>query len=111
MAGKSRRKGKVGENEVAAFLREHGVEGARRGQQFSGIAGDSDVLGLAGFHIEVKRCEALRLWPALSQARRDAKAGTTPTIWHRANGKPWVVILGAADFLALLKASGSSPSP
>ena len=50
--GKSQReKGKRGERELAGILRENGYE-CRRGQQYCGAAGDADVVGLSGIHIE-----------------------------------------------------------
>jgi hypothetical protein len=102
MAGKSRRKGKVGELEIAQLLRDHGLEG-RRGQQYNGADGSADVVGLDGIHIESKRTEALRLWEAIDQAKREARPGTVPTVWHRSSRRPWVVILSATDFLQLVK--------
>jgi Holliday junction resolvase len=104
MGIKSRRKAKVGEREVAALLRSHGVP-ARRGQQFAGGPDSPDVIGLNGVHVEVKRCEALRLWDVLEQARREAKGGCVATVWHRCNGRPWVVILPANRALAAAAAS------
>lgn len=100
MGKMSRNKGKVGEREVAELLRAAGYP-ARRGIQFAGGPDSPDVVGLDGCHIEVKRTETLRLWPALEQAMRDRRAGDLATVWHRANSRPWVVILPAADFLSL----------
>ena len=111
MAGKSRSKGKRGELEVAQLLRAHGIAAARRGQQFSGEPGNPDVMGLIGVHIECKRCEKLPLWPALEQARREALEGDLATVWHRANGRPWIVLLTAEDFLALYRASFAQAAP
>ena len=98
MGASSRRKGKNGELEIAALLRSHGVP-ARRGRQFAGGPNSPDVIGLDGVHVEVKRCELLRLWPALEQARREAREGDLASVWHRSNGREWVVILSAEDFL------------
>lgn len=95
----SKRKGKTGEREVAELLRQAGFA-ARRGQQFSGGGDSPDVVhDLPGVHIEVKRTERLAMWDALAQAGRDAPPGAVPTVFHRANGKPWVVVLDAAAFL------------
>ena len=69
MGKASRDKGKRGEREVAEFLRDHGIP-ARRGVQYAGGADSPDVIGFEGVHIEVKRTEALRLYPALEQALR-----------------------------------------
>lgn len=103
MGASSRRKGKNGELELAALLRSHGVP-ARRGRQFAGGPDSPDVIGLDGVHVEVKRCESLRLWPALEQARREAREGDLASVWHRSNGREWVVILSAEDFLAMYRA-------
>src|SRR5579859_6823449 len=99
----SRNKGKRGELELAAFLKEHGYENARRGQQFKGGGDSPDVVGVPGLHIECKRVEALRLYPALAQAHRDAGDGTVPVVLHRCNGEEWVAILSADDFLNIWK--------
>ncbi len=102
MGAKSRRKGATGEREWAAVLRKHGLS-ARRGVQYSGGPGSPDVVhDLVGVHFEVKRVEALRLYKALEQAQADSDAGGTgaiPVVAHRKNGKPWVVIMYAEDWL------------
>ena len=95
----SRTKGKVGEREVADLLKRNGYE-ARRGVQFQGGAGSPDVVhNMAGFHIEVKRTERLALWDALKQANADKGPKEHALIFHRANGKPWVIIMDAEAFL------------
>lgn len=101
----SRQKGKVGELEWSAFLREHGYEGARRGQQFRGGGDSPDVVGMPGFHNEVKRVEekaAGSIYDWMAQAVRDAAAGLVPVVAHRRNRKDWVVIIRAEDFLRLI---------
>jgi len=103
MGGMSRTKGKVGEREVAALLKDHGFE-ARRGQQYAGGEDSPDVVHSMGpFHIEVKRTERFALYPAMDQARADMRKGETPLIFHRANGKEWVVVLPADGFLTLVR--------
>jgi hypothetical protein len=106
MGAKSRRKGKVGELEIAQLLGAQGIP-ARRGRQYSGGPDSPDVLGLHGVHIECKRCEQLRLWPAIEQAKRETPAGDIATVWHRANGRPWLVMLSAEDFIALWRATAA----
>lgn len=101
MAKKSRYKGKRGERQVASLLKEHGFD-AHRGAQHRGGPDSPDVVGLPGFHIEVKYTEALRLYDAMEQSKRDAAYGEVPTVWHRRNGRRWVVILDAEDFLRML---------
>lgn len=101
----SRRKGKTGEREVAELLRLHGYD-ARRGVQHQGGPDSPDVIGgPPGVHIEVKRTESLRLYAALEQAMADRAPGDLATVWHRPNGRPWVVVLLADEFLALYRAS------
>ena len=102
----SKNKGKVGEREVAALIKEYGFE-ARRGQQYSGD-GAPDVIhtmsvGTEDIHIEVKRTETFPLWAALAQAKEDAPPGNIPVVFHRKNGKPWAVVLDAKDFLLIMK--------
>lgn len=103
MGRMSRQKGKVGEREVAALLREHGFAG-QRGVQYQGGADSADVIGLPGWHVEVKRTESLSVYPALAQAAEDMGHETKPVVFHRRNGKQWLVVLNAADFLRLLQA-------
>lgn len=104
MAKLSRDKGKRGELEVAHLLTEAGFK-ARRGQQFKGGGDSPDVVceALPGYHIEVKRVEAFALYPALEQAMADGHEKDKPLVFHRRNGKPWVVVLRAEDFLELVK--------
>lgn len=98
----SRNKGKRGELELAAILREYGFD-ARRGQQYCGASGDADVLGLPGVHIECKRVERLNIDAAMEQAARDARPGEVPVVMHRRNGKPWMATMLLKDFLEARK--------
>ena len=99
MAVNSRQKGARSEREIAKILRDHGFTEARRGQQFCGMAGDADVVGLPGYHIEVKRVERLNLNAAMSQSSRDAREGEIPVVFHRQNHQPWKVTMYLSDFL------------
>jgi hypothetical protein len=74
--------------------------------QYAGGADSPDVIGFEGVHIEVKRTEALRLYPALEQAMAERRPGDIATVWHRPNGRPWAVIMLASDFIALMRALG-----
>lgn len=97
----SREKGAKGERELAKILREvYGYE-ARRGQQYSGANGDADVVGLPGIHIEVKRVERLDIYGAMEQARGDAKRTEFPAVFHRKNGRGWLVTMELDDFMAV----------
>ena len=96
----SREKGKRGELELAKVLREAGFD-TRRGQQYSGAAGDADVVGLPGIHIECKRVEQLNVEKALRQAERDARDGEIPIVMHRSNNTKWKATLRLEDLLKM----------
>jgi hypothetical protein len=106
----SRNKGKVGEREFAALLREHGFD-ARRGQQFCGSPDSPDVVSdaLAWLHVEVKRVQNLNLTDACAQAERDcgpvAPAGHKKpwVVAHRRNHAPWLITMRAEFFFRLLR--------
>lgn len=94
-------KGKRGERYVANWLKEKlGVE-ARRSQQYCGVAGDSDVIGLEGAHIEVKFVENLSISKAMQQAEKDAKDSNIPVIFHKKNNQPLMVTVKADDLYDL----------
>ena len=98
----SRRKGAAGEREAAEKLNEVLGTKFHRGRQYHGGPESPDLAGdLPGLHLEVKRVEALRLYPSLEQARRDAATDQVPAVMHRTNRKPWVVVV-AADYLIRL---------
>jgi Holliday junction resolvase len=97
----SKRKGAAGEREFSKLLRDHGFSEARRGQQYSGIEGE-DVVGLLGYHVEVKRVERLNIHDAMQQSIRDAD-NQIPIVAHRKNRTPWLVTMRAEDFLELVK--------
>lgn len=98
----SNNKGKVGERELAEFLRSRGIE-ARRGQQFSGGEGSPDVVhDLPNVHIECKRVEGGNLYRWLDQAMRDA-GEKVPVVMHRRNNREWVAILPLDRLIELLR--------
>ena len=96
----SRNKGKKGELELSHKLQEYGY-GTRRGQQYCGIEGNADVVGLPGIHIEAKRHEQLRLSAWMKQAQTDAEKfhDGIPTVFHRKNREPWLVTMSLEDFM------------
>lgn len=98
----SKTKGKVGEREVAALLREYGY-GGQRGVQYQGGKDSADVTGLPGCHIEVKRVERFDLEAAMDQARNDAGGAAVPVVFHRKSKRDWAVVLDARDFLTLVR--------
>lgn len=96
----SKRKGKNGELEIASILKAYGYD-AKRSVQYCGINGDADVVGLPYTHIEVKRVERLNIEDAMSQSKRDAKEGETPTVFHRKNHCEWLVTMRLEDFMKM----------
>lgn len=99
----SRDKGKRGELELAKKLREFGFE-CRRGQQYCGLNGDADVLGLNGIHIECKRVEKLNIHEAVEQSRRDSRIDEMPVVMHRKNNREWLVTQPLEDWIRMYKA-------
>lgn len=97
----SQRKGADGERELAAVLREYGYEIKRGGSMSFGEV--PDLVGLPGVHIEVKRCEQVRLSEWMQQAERDShhfKDGL-PAVFHRRSREGWRVTMNLADFMRL----------
>lgn len=102
MAVNSKNKGKRGELELARKLREHGYD-CRRSQQYAGINGDADIVGLPHIHIECKRVEKLNIYDAVDQARRDAKEREKPTVFHRKNNCDWLVTMRLEDWIEIYR--------
>lgn len=98
----SRAKGAVGEREFARLCRDEGYSKVRRGQQYCGIEG-SDVVGLPGVHIEVKRVQALNIEKAMGQSRRDAIGEVFPIVAHRKNDCKWLITMDAHDWFMIYK--------
>jgi Holliday junction resolvase len=100
----SRDKGKRGELEIAHIMQGYGFD-ARRGQQFSGLQGDADVVGVPYLHLEIKRVQALNLDKAMEQSKRDASVnGDIPTVVHRKDRQEWRVTLTLEDFMPMYMA-------
>lgn len=103
----SRAKGAQGERELANYLREQGWQKARRTQQYAGNpeGGSGDVVcENFPFHIEGKRCQALKPEEWMAQAKRDCPAGKIPAVFFRRNGrKEWLVVLTADDVCELAR--------
>lgn len=107
----AKEKGKRGEREVANILKDYGFK-ARRTAQYCGKTGDaSDVVGIDGFHVEVKYVEKLNIWQAVKQAERDADQEFVnhdtvkkPVVIYRKKQEDWHCVLGIDDFIELVKA-------
>lgn len=109
MGKASRDKGKRGERELAARLRDYGYD-CRRGQQFCGRNGDADVVGLPGIHIECKRVERLNLLEAMKQSVEDAVAAALtqdrqvlPAVFHRRDRECWLVTMRLSDWIEIYR--------
>ena len=100
---KRRAKGARGERDARDLCRQHGYD-CHRSAQRSGARGqaDLDINANPPLHVEVKYTESFRLWSAIDQAIDDAQEGAMPVVFYRKNGKPWVTIMLAEDFLTKL---------
>lgn len=96
-----RAKGARGEREVVALLREYGLP-ADRTVHNSGLYLRGDLTGVAGYHIEVKRQETLRLPAWIRQATREAPQGAVPLVCFRQNLGDWYAALPLRDLARLL---------
>lgn len=100
--GKSARdKGARGEREFRDFLRLRGFSAIRTGRSHTGPVDDLSH-DVEGVHFEVKRRNGFDPVAWLKQARRDAKGRVPVAVWKRNNGE-WIVLMGADEFLGLLK--------
>lgn len=101
MSGLSRRKGQVGERELAALIRDHtGWDVRRRVRQHDG---DSDLEGVPGWSVEAKRharaaAGDIAAWwrQAVDQAQR-AKA--LPVLFYRPDRGEWRAVWPLATLL------------
>ena len=96
----SRNKGAAYERHVAGLFRTYNYK-ARRGQQFSGLNGDADVVGVPYIHIECKAVERLNLYDAIAQAKRDARKGELPVVIHKKNYCNDLVTMEFEDWIKL----------
>ena len=100
MAINSKTKGKKGELELAHKLKEYGYD-TTRSVQYNGKDGQADVIGLPNIHIECKRQERLNIYDAITQAKRDAKNGDKPIVFHRKNRCNWLITMELNEFMEL----------
>ena len=101
----SNRKGKNGELDAAARLREilPGVD-FRRSVQYNGYSkgAQADLVGLDGLHVEVKRIESgsKTVYKWVEQAERDA-ADDVAVVLHRSNLNQWLCIVSLDKLVEL----------
>lgn len=102
----SKQKGARFERLLASKLREYGYD-TRRTAQYCGNTGDAaDVVGLPNIHIEAKHQERMQLYDWMDQAKRDAKDGLIPAVFHKKNNANILVTLEFDDFMKLYKGGG-----
>lgn len=99
----SRRKGAEGERELSRIFREHGFD-TKRGQQYCGLTGAADVVGLPGIYVECKRRQNLNLYDALTKSRAEAESagkGQIPAVFHRKDRCEWLVTMSLSDWMGM----------
>lgn len=102
----SKQKGARFERMLASKLREHGYD-TRRTAQYCGNTGDAaDVVGLPNIHIEAKHQERMQLYDWMAQAKRDAKCGNLPAVFHKKNNANILVTMEFEDWLKLYERGG-----
>lgn len=99
----SRAKGAAGERELSKVLGEILGVKMRRGQQYSGLAGNADVVGVEGLHVECKRVQNLNVSKAMAQAIADCKLRSVPVVAHRKNGEQWLLTVCLDDVVELAR--------
>lgn len=96
-----KQKGNRFERAVAALLREYGFN-ARRGLQYQGGQVEADVVGVPGWHLELKHVNRLNLHEALKQSQRDAKEGEIPVVVHKRDREPIYVTMPFTAWLDII---------
>ncbi len=99
----SRQKGKRNELLLAHKFQEYGFD-ARRSQQFAGINGDADVVGVPYLHVECKAVQKLNLDKAMEQSARDARESEIPVVIHRKDRQDWRITMTLEEFMPMYMA-------
>jgi hypothetical protein len=97
----SRTKGKVGEREAAALIREHtGWEVTRRVRQHDG---DSDLIGIPGWTVEVKRHRSAGRGEIAAWWRQTVEqaASDIPLLMYRLDRQDWRAVWPVAPLLQI----------
>lgn len=97
----SQAKGRRAEIELSKILQSHGYD-VRPGEPLN-YGSEPDLVGLENIHIEVKRCESLRLSEWMQQSERDSARfqDGAPTLFYRRSREPWRVVMNLPDWLAI----------
>ena len=104
MGRSQQRKGRGAELELCRVLNDNGIP-AEPGAALN-YGSVPDIVGVEGVHVEVKRCEQLRLSEWMAQAIRDAgRFGGLPCVFHRRNREEWRVTMPLAAWIVLYKSS------
>ena len=100
----SREKGARYERYIAHKLRDYGYE-AERGVQHQGGKDSPDVKhNMPRLHIEAKNVEALNIWKALEQSRRDSGEDEMPIVIFTRNREQDYVAMPFESFMELYQA-------
>ena len=96
----ARNKGAGAERELARLIRDNYGYEVHRGKVFYK---ESDIVGLDGIHMEVKRVEKLNVSKAMKQAIEEAekRQDGVPTVFHRRNNEGWLVTMKLEDWIDL----------
>lgn len=108
MSGRaSRQKGKRGELEVVAILKDAGLD-CWRTPNSGGLAIPGDICGIPGYSFEVKRAERLDVPRWLAQAHAAASGGSVPVLVFRRDARgvdpcgDWHAVVPMSDFASML---------
>lgn len=100
----SRAKGKRGEHLACEALRSLGIE-ARRSVQYSGQAGDDDLItSVQGIGFEVKNTNRLKPYPFIDQAAHQCKRGSSrlPVVLMRSDNREFLCMFRLADLWLIM---------
>lgn len=102
MGKTSQAKGRAAELELCRILNDSGIPATPGAALNYGT--EPDILGVEGFHCEVKRHERVEIGTWMKQAEQDAaKFGGWPCVFFRRNRTPWRVTMNLFDWMVLYK--------
>lgn len=105
----SRRKGLVGEREVADLFKDkswevRGLEGSGDWLAYLSVAArEAHAHPTIALHVEVKRQERLRVPEWIAQAKVETPSGVPPVVVFRQNRTEWIAALPLADLLEMIR--------